>query len=185
MSGKYNLKGKLLIGLANPSIEAIRGMAEKSSSWEVTAVKRIFSLLSSLHEEMGIDRCIIDTSPGVQYSSINAVVSSNISVVITTLDSLDLKGTKNMLLDLYDALDRKTVVLINKYSPESRDIGSVRDEAVTSNVAEILNHPVIGMIPCFCDVLEQDRAAIMAVEKPDHQFVKRLEGIAEKLEHAE
>jgi MinD-like ATPase involved in chromosome partitioning or flagellar assembly len=107
------------------------------------------------------------------------------SVVITTLDSLDLKGTKNMLSDLYDALDRKTVVLINKYSPESRGIGSVHDETVASSVAEILNHPVIGMIPCFCDVLEQDRTAIMAVEKPDHQFVKRLEEIAEKLEHAE
>ena len=87
VSGKYNLEGRLLLGLANPSIDAIRGMADKSSSWEVAAVKKIFSLLSSLFKEMNIDCCILDTSPGVQYSSVNAVVSSDVSVVITTLDS--------------------------------------------------------------------------------------------------
>ena len=42
----YRLKGKLLLGLANPAIGAIRNMMEKSRAWEVTAVKRLFSLRS-------------------------------------------------------------------------------------------------------------------------------------------
>lgn len=185
VSGKYSLEGRLLIGLANPSIEAIRGMTDKSSSWEVAAVKRIFSLLSSLFKEMNIDCCIVDTSPGVQYSSINAVVSSDVSVVITTLDSLDLKGTKNMLLDLYDPLERKTVVLVNKYAPETRLFKEERLENIVSRVETDLKHPVIGIIPCFCDVLQQERAAIMAVKDPAHQFVRSLEEVADKLRKME
>jgi len=185
VSGKYDLKRKLLIGLANPSIEAIRGMADKSSSWEVTAVKRIFSLLSSLFKKMEIDLCIIDTSPGVQYSSINAVVSSDLSIVITTLDSLDLKGTRNLLLDLYDPLERKSVVLVNKYSPETRLSKDKNPEDIISRVEESLKHPVIGIIPCFCDVLERERAAIMALKYPGHQFVRNLEEIADNLRNME
>jgi septum site-determining protein MinD len=185
VSGKYNLKTKLLIGLANPSIEAIRGMTDKSSSWEVTAVKRIFSLLSSLFKEMKIDLCIVDTSPGVQYSSINAVVSSDLSIVVTTLDSLDLKCTRNLLLDLYDPLERKSVVLVNKYSPETRLSKDKNPRDIISRVEESLKHKVIGIIPCFCDVLERERTAIMAVKDPEHQFVRNLGEIADNLRKME
>ena len=43
VSKAYGLKGKLLLGLANPAIEAIRNTMEKSRAWEVTAVKKLFS----------------------------------------------------------------------------------------------------------------------------------------------
>ena len=182
VSKTYNLEGKLLIGLSNPSIEAIRNIMGKSSAWEVTAVKKLFSLLSSLFNNMNVDCCLLDTSPGVQYSSINSAVSSDLTVVVTTLDSLDLKGSENMLLDLYDALERKTVVLVNKYSPESLIFRGERPESLASNVEGLLKHQVIGMIPCFCDVLQQERSAIMAIEDPKHPFVDKLKEVAEKLD---
>jgi MinD-like ATPase involved in chromosome partitioning or flagellar assembly len=181
-SKKYNLKGKLLIGLANPDIEAIQNIMEKSRAWEVTAVKKLFSLLSSLFNDKNIDYCIFDTSPGIQYSSINAVVSSDISVIITTLDSLDIEGTENMLSDLYDALSKKTVVLINKFSPETRIQSSEKQENLIKKVESVLKHPVIGAIPCYCDVLQTERTSLLAVEKPSHPFIKNLEEVAEKLE---
>jgi septum site-determining protein MinD len=185
VSEKCNLKKRLLIGLADPSIEAIRGMAEKSSSWEVNAVKRIFSLLTSLYKEMSIDCTLIDTSPGVQYSSINAVVSSDMSLVITTMDSAELKSTKNMLMDLYDPLERKSVVLVNKFFPETRISMDESSRTMVAEIENMLKHPVIGMIPCFCDVLQQERSAIMALEKPSHKFVRNLEEIADKLKRME
>jgi len=181
VSGNYGLKGRLLIGLANPSLEAIRGMADKSPSWEVTAVKRIFSLLSSLSKEMGIDYCILDTTPGVHYSSVNAVVSSDISVVITSMDSIDLRGTRNMLLDLYDPLERKSVVLVNKYCPETRISQCETKESIILRVEANLKHPVIGVVPCYCDVLQHERATILAAKDPAHKFVRNLEEIADKL----
>ena len=47
---------------------------------------------------------------------------------------------------------------------------------------KVLKHPVIGVIPCFCDVLQAKRTSLLAVEKPNHPFVRSLEEVAEKLE---
>jgi MinD-like ATPase involved in chromosome partitioning or flagellar assembly len=184
VSEGYNLKGKLLVGLANPRIDAIRNTMEKSRAWEVTAVKRLFSLLSTLFSDMNLDVCIFDTSPGVQYTSINAIVSSDLSVIVTTLDSLDLKGVENMLVELYDAFAKKTVVLINKVFPETRIWSSERQEDLISQMERVLKHPVIGVIPCYCDVLQAERTSLLAVDKPFHPFLKNLEEVAEKLERS-
>jgi MinD-like ATPase involved in chromosome partitioning or flagellar assembly len=181
VSDKYDLKGRLLIGLANPAIEAIRNIMEKSRSWEVTAVKKLFSLLSSLFTDMEIDCCIFDTSPGVQYSSINAIVSSDISIIITTLDSLDLKGTENMLVNLFGALGKKPVILLNKFSPETRVKSIKSNEKMVRKLEKTLKHSVIGIIPCYCDVLQTERTTLLAVEKPSHPFIKDLEKVAVKL----
>ena len=183
VSEEYNLRGKLLIGLANPAIEAIRNTMEKSRAWEVTAVKKLFSLRPTLFNGMNIDCCIFDTSPGVQFSSINAVISSDISVIVTTLDSLDITGVENMLAELYDAFEKRTVVLINKVFPETRIWSSERQKALISQMEKILKHPIIGIIPCYCDVLQAKRTSLLAVENPDHPFLRHLEEVAEKLEH--
>ena len=183
MSEGYNLKGKLLLGLANPAIEAIRNIMEKSRAWEVTAVKRLFSLRSTLFGDMGIDCCILDTSPGVQYASINAVISSDISVIVTTLDSLDLKGVEDMLVELYDAFAKKTVVLVNKVFPETRIWSSARQKNLIRRMEKRLKHSIIGVIPCYCDVLQAERTSLLAVDKPSRPFLKSLEEIAEKLEN--
>jgi hypothetical protein len=48
---------------------------------------------------------------------------------------------------------------------------------------KVLKHPIIGVIPCYCDVLEAKRTSLLAVEKPSHPFLRNLEEVAEKLEH--
>ena len=183
VSEAYGLKAKLLLGLANPAIETIRNMMEKSRAWEVTAVKRLFSLRSTLFDTMDIDCCIFDTSPGVQYTSINAVVSSDVSVVVATLDSLDLKGLENMLVELYDAFAKRTVVLINKVFPETRVWSSDKQKNLIGKMERVLKHPVIGIIPCYCDVLQAKRTSLLAVDEPHHPFLRNLEEVAEKLEN--
>ena len=183
VSKALRLERKLLVGLANPSMDAIRSVMEKSRAWEVTAVKKLFLMLSLLSNKMQVDYCIFDTSPGVQYSSINSATSSDLSVIVSTLDSLDLEGTRIILSDLYDELFKKAVVLINKYSPETRISTNETQDALINKLERILKHRVIGVIPCYCDVLQQERASILAVEKPGHPFVKKLEEIAEKIDN--
>ena len=184
LSGEYNLRGRLLIGLANPAIDAIRNIIEKSRAWEVSAVKKLFSLRSTLFNDMNLDCCIFDTSPGIQYSSINAVISSDVSVIVTTLDSLDLKGVENILTELYDALEKKTVILINKAFPETRIWPSERKKYFITQMEKTLKHPIIGVIPCYCDVLQAERTSLLAVEKSSHPFVRNLEEVAEKLKQS-
>jgi MinD-like ATPase involved in chromosome partitioning or flagellar assembly len=182
ISQYYVLKGKLLVGFANPDIAAVRNMAEKSRSWEVSSVKRLFALRSKLFKEMGIDYAILDTSPGIQYASVNAAVSSDLSIIVSTLDSLDIKGTQSMLAELYDAFEKKTAILLNKVFPETQTQLIKGKANVLSQTAFLLNRPVIGTIPCYCNVLKADRSSIFAIEEPDHPFVKDLLDVREKLE---
>jgi len=183
VSKEYNLKGRLLIGLANPAIEAIQSMMGKSRAWEVTAVKKLFSLRSTLFNDMNIDYCIFDTSPGIQYSSINAVISSDVSIIVTTLDSLDIKGVQKMLTEFYDAFEKRTVVLMNKVFPETRIWSNKRQEELISQMEKALKRPIIGVIPCYCDVLQAERSSILAIEKPGHPFLRNFQEVARKLEH--
>lgn len=176
------LKGKLLLGLANPSIEAIRNTIDRSRSWEVTAVKKLFSLRSTLINKMGVDYIILDTSPGVQYSSINAIVSSDISIIVSTNDNVDLDGLKNLIKDLYSELGKKPLVLINKIFPETHLLSNENEEEEIIQIEKQLGSSIIGAIPCYCDVLRAKRTSILAIEKPNHSFIKKLERIAKTLD---
>ncbi len=182
VSGSFGLEGKLFVGLANPNVDVIQTMMNRSRAWEVAAVRKLFTLRARLFEEMGLNYCIFDTSPGVQITSVNAAVSSDLSVVVTTLDSLDLASTEGLLHDLYDAFEKKTVVLINKVYPEAHQMDREGRQGVVGRVEQALGRPVIGAIPCYCDVLRTDRSSILAVENPDHRFIRDLEAVADKLE---
>jgi hypothetical protein len=41
---------------------------------------------------------------------------------------------------------------------------------------------VIGILPCYCDVLQSDRSKLLALDNPSHPFVTKLEKVIEKLE---
>lgn len=178
---KYDTKGRLLVGLADPSMEAIRGMMVKSHAWEVSILKKLFALKRILFESMGVDYCFLDTSPGIQYSSINAVVSSDISIVVATSDTLDIEGVKEMLKKFYDVFEKNTLILINKSIPETRVWPEEEREEFLSQLRETLGHPVIGLVPCFCDVLQAGRKYLLALENPNHPFSKILGQVAEEL----
>lgn len=182
LSRNYNLKGKLLVGFANPDIAAVRNMAEKSRSWEVSAVKRLFTLRSYFFKKMNIDYCIYDTSPGIQYTSVNAAVSSDLSIIVTTLDSLDLKGTESLLTELYDEFERKTAILLNKIFPENQSPQSKKKLEILNQTQNLFHRPIIGNIPCYCNVLQADRSSILAIEEPNHPFINNLEEVRVNLE---
>lgn len=183
VSEKNSGGGKLLIGLANPAIESIRNMMGRSRAWEVSAAKKLFSIRTTLFGELHIDCCILDTSPGIQYSSINAVVSSDVAVVVTTLDSLDVEGVKNMLVEFYDEFEKKSAILMNKVFPQTRLWPDNERKGLITKMEKDFKRPVIGVIPCYCDVLEVNRATLLAVANPDHPFVKDLQEVARKVEH--
>ena len=181
VTSAYGLKGKLFLGLANPSIEAIRNTMDKSLAWEVSAIKRLFSMRKTLFKEMNMDYIILDTSPGLQYSSTNAVVSSDIAIIVTTNDEVDLIGSKNLIENLYIELDKKPIVLINKIFPETQLTTNKIEKEIINKIEKQLKSPIVAAILCYCDVLQAKRTAILAIEKPNHPFVKNLETMAKTL----
>ncbi len=182
LSQTHVKKGRLLVGLANPSTEAIREMTAKDRKWEMKALGRLLSLKTSLLNDMGLDYVVFDTSPGLQYSSINAIVSADVVLVVSGTDVSDIKGTQRMIDELYELFEKKTGLIMNKVLTEV--LSSKTDRAdLASKLLNSYNLPMIEMIPCFCDILRAGNSRVFALEYPEHPFVKTLDRVATNIEN--
>jgi septum site-determining protein MinD len=182
LSQQHGNGGKFYAGLANPTTEAIRDMTAKDRKWEMRALGRLLSLKNSLLNDMHLDYLIFDTSPGLQYSSINAIVSADVVLVVTSLDKSDVNGTQRMTHELYDLFEKKTGILLNKV-PAEMLISVSQKEKLYEKLNSIHKLPILEVIPCFCDILRAGGTQIFAEEQPEHPFTRTLEKIAKKIEN--
>jgi MinD-like ATPase involved in chromosome partitioning or flagellar assembly len=169
--------GKLFVGFANPTTEAIRDMSAKDRKWEMRALGRLLALRTSLLNNKDFDYLILDTSPGLQYSSINAIVSADLVLVATTFDGSDVEGTRRMLRELYDLFEKKTEVVLNKVL----DFSETGKDEIQSKVKDVYQVPLLGIVPCFCDILKARGGIIFAKDRPDHPFTRILGEMATKI----
>jgi MinD-like ATPase involved in chromosome partitioning or flagellar assembly len=182
LTDKITGGGKLYACLANPSTEAIRDMSSKDRKWEMRALGRLLALRETLIRDQKFDYLVFDTSPGLQYSSINAIVAADFVVVATTGDRSDVDGTKRMLAELYNLFEKKTGLVLNK----------VLDPSATSRKAEMAAKikadyqvPMLGIVPCFCEVLRAEGNFIFVQDKPDHPFTKIVAEMARRIDQDE
>ena len=181
LSDRIAAPGKFFVCPANPSVEAIRDMSSKDRKWEMRALGRLLSLRNSLLNDKGFDYIVFDTSPGLQYSSINAIVAADIVIVATTFDNSDVNGTKRMLRELYDLFEKKTGIVLNKVLyVDSIRAGKDKLQAMVKDMYEV---PLLGVIPCFCEISKAEGKIIFVHEKPDHPFTKILDEIANKMDN--
>ena len=182
LSNKIEGTGDFLAALANPSTEAIREMSAKDRKWEMRALGRLLSLRNTLLNDQEFDYLVFDTSPGLQYSSINAIVTADFVVVATTGDRSDVDGTRRMLRELYNLFEKKTGLVMNKVlDPTSK---SKRDE-MEKRVKNVYQVPMLGLVPCFCEILRAEGNLIFVQDKPNHPFTKILDEMARKIENNE
>jgi MinD-like ATPase involved in chromosome partitioning or flagellar assembly len=181
VTNEHGNGGKLVVALANPNTEAIRDMTAKDRKWEMKALGRLLSLRSALLSDGDFDYIILDTSPGLQYSSINAIVTADVVLVVTSLDASDINGSQRMTSELYDLFEKKTGILINKVIA---DYLSSKEEQKKFNkrIKDIHNLPILATIPCFCEVLRAAGNFIFTEERPEHPFTETLEDLAAKVE---
>jgi MinD-like ATPase involved in chromosome partitioning or flagellar assembly len=179
LSNKYNFKGKLLAGFANPNVQALRSMMTKDRVWEMRALHKTLSAKRSLNQEMGIDILIFDTSPGMIYSSINALASSDLIFIVMKGDEFDLEGTKELINGLYEVLGKKAQIILNKIPLNY--FSNEASEKLKSLIQEKLGLPIAGLIPCDCNLLATGGKSIVAINQPNHPFVKAILNIAEKI----
>ncbi len=178
---EHGRSGKFFVGLANPATEAIREMSAKDRKWEMRALGRLLSLKTSLLNDAHLDYVILDTSPGLQYSSINAIVSADIVLVVTSLDASDIKGTQRMTRELYDLFEKKAGILMNKVL--AGILSSKKEkEKFYKHFSSVHNLPILAAIPCFCDVLRAGGTYVFSEEKPEHPFTQILDKLATKIE---
>jgi MinD-like ATPase involved in chromosome partitioning or flagellar assembly len=182
LSSRISGNGKFYAGLANPATEAIRDMSAKDRKWEMRALGRLLALKESLLRDQNFDYLFFDTSPGIQYSSINAIVAADFVIVATTGDRSDVDGTKRMLAELYNLFEKKTGLVLNKVLDQS---ATAKKSEMSNKVKTVYKVPMLGIVPCFCEVLRAEGNLIFAEDKPDHPFTKILAEMARKIENNE
>ena len=181
LADRYKTSGRFMVGFANVEMDAMREIARKDRKWQMRALKRIMAMKEELADQFGIEIVVVDTSPGVQYSSVNAVVSSDVCVIISSMDLLDLEGAQRMVKDLYEPFEKKTFILVNKATPHM----FVKEDSQNSLVEYIksqFTQPLIAIIPCYCDILLAQRVSLFALDKPEHPFSWALSEVAKRLE---
>ena len=179
ISGIFSDDDNFYVGFANPSLYAIRDMMGKGALFEVSALKKLYRLRSFLLNKLNVDYVIYDTSPGIQYSSINAITSSDMCIVVSTSNPIDIEGTRIMLSEFYEVFEKKTVILINKAFPEI-DLPNFERNKIISQL-NTKKYEVISTIPCFCNVLRSKGDYLLILKTPDHPFIKKIDEIANKL----
>ncbi|MHA1168489.1 MAG: MinD/ParA family ATP-binding protein [Candidatus Hodarchaeales archaeon] len=181
-------KGSLSIGYANPETEAIRFMIGQGRKWQMKAISRIMSLKRELHKERKKDFLILDTSPGVHYSSVNAIVASDKVLLVVKLDNSDFEGTLTMLRGIHAELDRETMLVMNKVPYTTAEVeihtsisqGTKEDHLnlLKQTFAEVSKRKffrILGVIPCYCSVTLGRGVEVLAFSDPDHLFIKAIE----------
>jgi septum site-determining protein MinD len=179
LGDRIHSDGKLFTALANPTTEAIRDMSSKDRKWEMRALGRLLALRNSLLSNGAFDYLVMDTSPGLQYSSINAIVSADLVIVATTFDKSDVDGTRRMLHELYDLFEKKTEIVLNKFLDAPNLPGG---QTMQAKIKDIYEAPLLGIIPCYCDVLRAKGNVIFIEEKSEHPLTRILEDMAKKID---
>jgi len=179
LSNRIQGNGKFFAALANPSTKAIREMSAKDRKWEMRALGRLLSLRNTLLNDQEFDFLVFDTSPGLQYSSINAIVTADFVVVATTADRSDVDGTRRMLRELYNLFEKKTGLVINKVLDP---ISKSKNAEMDTRVRNVYQVPMLGLVPCFCEVLRAEGNFIFAQDKPNHPFTKIMDEMAKQIE---
>ena len=181
VSKDRKLKGRLFVALANPSMGAIREAVTTDRKKEMRALHRLLMLKEHLLKKMAMDYVILDTNPGLSYTSINSIVVADLVLVISTWDASDLAGAQGMISELYSMLEKRAIVLMNKI-PKQLLIDEATRKRLTDQFKKAFKLPVIDLLPCYCEVLRQERSAIMTLDRPRHPFSRSLVGVAKRIE---
>jgi hypothetical protein len=84
-----------------------------------------------------------------------------------------------MLTGLYKVFEKKTVIIVNKMLSESFCAASWNEYFANSGN---LHASIIGLLPCFCDILKNEGNSLYTIENPNHPFTMMLKEIAKKIE---
>ena len=195
LSSELNVKGQLCLALASPGKEDIYEFESKQDKkWQIAALRRFLGLKEELLSRF--DYVLFDTSPGIHYWSINALVAADILILMSKYMNMDIEGTRTMVGNIYDALTRfgsKSFVVLNRVEgsgftfKEGTAIPLYTDDKERTKTREdgikaTIGVPVLASIPCYCDIQFNPHEFLFALKNPSHPFSRMLERIAERIE---
>jgi chromosome partitioning protein len=205
----YTRRGQLWVGFCNSKKEEIYKM--ESGSSKINLFRRFILLRELLTSEYKADYIIIDTSPGIRYWSINALVVADVLLLTLKMTDLDIVGTRALAKEIYGSLTRfgaMSFLLLNRVSgyclPDTTQyttaIGAslrepalkprsslpIKQQATETNIQNFLTNEtgmqVISSIPCYCDIQFSRKEFLTALNQPEHLFAKQFEQLVHAVE---
>jgi MinD-like ATPase involved in chromosome partitioning or flagellar assembly len=160
--------GLLQIGFADPRMEEVRKSAARDRKGQLDVLRRLMKVRDELKE---YDYVFFDTSPGVTYSSVNAIISADRVVLVARPDSFDIEGTDRLVKEFYEGLEKKTALVLNRV---------LTPEAV-QNARDRMSIPMLASIPCYCEVAIHGSSSAFINEHPRHPFRQNMEDLFERV----
>jgi len=197
VSEQLGLSGQLSLALSSPRKEDIYDLeVGHDKKWQLEALRRFLALKEELVSTHGFDYVILDTSPGVHYWSLNALVASDILVLMSKYMNMDLEGTRKMVANIYDTLSRfgsKSFIILNRVEGsgftfrdgEPSPLYEANDEEAKRREEEVrasTGLQVLASIPCYCDIQFNPHEFLFSLKNPSHPFSKKLQWIAKRIE---
>ncbi|MFW9831700.1 MAG: MinD/ParA family protein [Candidatus Thorarchaeota archaeon] len=180
LSGQFNTKGRFQVGFTNPSGKAINEMTMHSldEEWQARVLQLVLDGKDLLFDRYGVNFQIFDTSPGFAMSSINAILASNELILVIKMDQLDIVGTHHLIRGVYNnTLGKKPELIVNKV-PCSMLTSPDDYQRLEKDLYKKLGVKIIGIIPCFCEVMENMSQNLFVQLHPNHQFSHSIEELA-------
>ncbi|MBN2110390.1 MAG: ParA family protein [Methanosarcinaceae archaeon] len=170
VSEEFGTKGKFFIGCSNPDISEIREIVRKDRNWQSSALKNLISAKKEL-DKKNIDILIFDTSPGVEYESINAVAASDMVLIVHNSSIACNSCTEQIIGGIYTPLKKHCVIIDNM----------CHDNTLQPSEEKRFGIDVIARIPCMCDVATRNDEILTLTER-DHIFSQNIYSIKDRIE---
>ncbi len=163
--------GHMYLSFSNPDIGEIRDLVSKDRNWQAGALKALMTGKKELAEE-DMDVIIFDTSPGVEYESINAVAASDMVVIVHNDTNACNNCTEQLIKGVYELLDKKRAIIDNMCHDNCLDL------------TERTRHgaPILATIPCMCEIATRSKNEVLVNTEPEHIFSKSIMRIRDKIE---
>lgn len=172
ISPQLGTKGRFSIGLSNPDIAAIRKISNMDRKWQAKALKLLLDAKKSIFMN-GIDVLILDTGPGVEFESVNAIAIADLVLSVMKPNKISYVCTEQLVKGVYMTLEKKCYLVENM--SHTLSIG-------LSEKKEVFGIPVIASIPCMCDVPQKNDTCIISLTDPDHKFTASVKKICRTIE---
>ncbi|MFW9995468.1 MAG: tyrosine-protein kinase family protein [Candidatus Odinarchaeota archaeon] len=171
---------------SDPAPEIGKGLLAVDRSVHSKALKNLSSLKMALYNS-NYNVCLLDTTPGLHYMSINALLSAKTVVLVVRPDSYSLGATKHVLNSVYakvknSAMGSKQYFLLFNQVPNAPE--SAIHALLTSyetELKEIFDLTCLGHVNCLCNEI-----GVKLVHSPllalDSQEFKTISSIVKQLQ---
>ena len=205
--------GQLWVGFCNAKKDEIYKLEGSSQGRQETSKKHLFRRFVLLREmllsEYQVDYIIIDTSSGIRYWSINALVVADALLLTLKMADLDVIGTTELVKEIYGSFTKfgtKSFLLCNRVSgyclphevlnkmtlhSRATAVGTSTPKSLLMNQQVnqtnmenfLINETgieLISTIPCYCDIQFSRKEFLTVLDQPKHPFAKQIQ----QLNHA-